>query len=722
MIGRMAPLGDSHDPKTWRTDVAHLDGLNTAAVAADSAGRLVYCNAAGENLLSARREQLLGRPVIELLLPEDHRGGGREVLTHVLGGASWNGRLPFPDPVGSVRTLDVSATPLRREGKIVGVLFVLEDASQDEPSRGRQQRVAARLARLARVTAELVSAEDMDAIAKIVTYQAADAAGATVATLTRLEDETLVMAAVRAEDTTIAERWARFPLAARTPAGDAIRLREPIFLTGRAEIQSRYPDLESAAPGERTVVVLPLVTAGRPLGAISLSFPGRRTFDSAEGEFLRLLADTCAQAMDRIQARRDAAERAYKLKFLTEASEELSSSLDYHTTLRNVAWLGVPEFADWCSVQLLEDGGLRTLAVAHVDPEKVAFAEELQRRYPPDPDAPTGAWNVIRTGQSELIPVITDEILVAAAQDEEQLRLARELNLRSAVSVPLIAQGKVLGVMSWVSASEGRLFSAADLTFVEDVAQRAAVAIDNAQLHSQTREAAVRLQRAVLPERLPELIGWQFASYYSPSGRTEVGGDFYDVLPVDGGVALFVGDVMGRGVNAAAAMAQMRAAIRSYVALDPTPESVVRRLDTMFETYDYTQLVTLVYVLADPATDQLHVVNAGHPPLVVLRAEGTVETVSEPVAAPLGLGLGKQKRRAFSVPFHETDTLLLYTDGLIERRDEDIDVGLDRLTKHCGSLAHDDPSSCLQLLVEGVRDHTREDDVAALVARRVTPA
>jgi serine phosphatase RsbU (regulator of sigma subunit) len=142
----------------------------------------------------------------------------------------------------------------------------------------------------------------------------------------------------------------------------------------------------------------------------------------------------------------------------------------------------------------------------------------------------------------------------------------------------------------------------------------------------------------------------------------------------------------------------------------------------MFETYDYTQLVTLVYVLADPATDQLHVVNAGHPPPVVLRAEGTLETVSEPVAAPLGLGLGKQERRAFSIPFHETDTLLLYTDGLIERRDEDIDVGLDRLTDHCGALAHDDPSTCLQLLVEGVRDHTREDDVAALVARRVTPA
>jgi PAS domain S-box-containing protein len=713
-------MGDNRNPSTWRTDVAHLDGLNTAAVAADAAGSLVYCNAAGENLLSSTREELLGRPVVDVLLPEDHRGGGHEVFDHVLTGASWTGRLPMPDPSGTLRAVDVSATPLRREGKVVGVLFVLEDASDERSASGRHQRVAARLARLARVTGDLVYAEDIDSVTKIVISQAADAAGATVATLMRLEDEdTLVMVGARAEDVTIGDRWARFSMSLPTPAADSIRLREPIILTGRAEIEERYPDLESAAPGERTIVVLPLLTTGRPLGAISLSFPGRRTFDSAEREFLRLLADTCAQAMDRIQAREDAAERAYKLRFLTQASAELASSLDYHTTLQNVAWLGVPEFADWCSVQLLEDGELRTLALAHVDPEKVSFARELERRYPPDRDADHGAWNIIRTGRSELIPLVTDELLVAAAQDEEHLRIARELNLRSAVSAPLIAHGRVLGVMSWVSADEGRLFSTADLSFVEDVAQRAAVAIDNSQLHSETREAAVRLQRAVLPDVLPELPGWQFASYYSPSGRTEVGGDFYDVLPVEGGVALFVGDVMGRGVNAAAAMAQMRAAIRSYVALDPSPERVVRRLDTMFEAYDYTQLVTLVYVLADDANDELRVVNAGHPPPMVLHRDGSLETVSDPITAPLGIGLGKEPRRAFRVPFSGADTLLLYTDGLIERRHEDIDVGLRRLASSCRPLAHEELRVCLEHLVEDVRDHTREDDVAALVARRV---
>ncbi len=195
-----------------------------------------------------------------------------------------------------------------------------------------------------------------------------------------------------------------------------------------------------------------------------------------------------------------------------------------------------------------------------------------------------------------------------------------------------------------------------------------------------------------------------------------MGGDFYDVLQVGDKVALFVGDVMGRGVTAAAAMAQMRAAVRSYVALDPSPETVVHRLDTMFEMYEHSQLVTLVYVLADASRDEVQIVNAGHPPPVVLRADGSIDTVSQLVTAPLGLG--GQDRTAFSVPFGDADTLLLYTDGLIERRDEDIDVGQDRLTGMCSTLSHHDLDSCLEKLVVGVRDHTREDDVAALVARR----
>ena len=229
--------------------------------------------------------------------------------------------------------------------------------------------------------------------------------------------------------------------------------------------------------------------------------------------------------------------------------------------------------------------------------------------------------------------------------------------------MPLIAQGKVLGVMSWISASEGRQFGAADLTFVEDVAQRAAVAIDNAQLHSQTREAAVRLQRAVLPESLPELIGWQFASYYSPSGRTEVGGDFYDVVELDDGrLVMFIGDVMGRGVEAAAAMAQVRAAVRAYAALDPRPALVLSRLDGMFEHYGSEQLVTLLYLLADPRADTLTVANAGHPPPVLLRTDGSALQLASADGPPLGVGAATRTEE--QVGFGVGDTVVAFTDGV----------------------------------------------------------
>ena len=141
-------------------------------------------------------------------------------------------------------------------------------------------------------------------------------------------------------------------------------------------------------------------------------------------------------------------------------------------------------------------------------------------------------------------------------------------------------------MITWVTAESERHFTHDDLTLAEELAKRAAVSLDNADLHSQTLAAAVQLQRAVLPEALPSLRGWELGHHYSPAGRTEVGGDFYDVIELDDGrMVLFIGDVMGRGVGAAAAMAQVRAAVRAYAALDPSPEVVMTRLDQMYDHY-----------------------------------------------------------------------------------------------------------------------------------------
>jgi hypothetical protein len=387
-------------------------------------------------------------------------------------------------------------------------------------------------------------------------------------------------------------------------------------------------------------------------------------------------------------------------------------------TLANVAKLAVPGFADWCAIDVVEDDRLHRLAVEHVDPAKVALAVEVEERYPSERDAPGGPWEVIRTGRSILVPEVTDEMLVAGAKDEEHLRIARELRLRSVLIVPLVARGRVLGVLSWVTAESERRYTESDLAFAEDLGRRGAIAIDNSQLHSQTMEAAERLQHAVLPELADEVPGWELAGCYIPAGRTDVGGDFYDAIPLpDGGLAIFVGDVMGRGVEAAAAMAQMRAAVRAYIALDASPQAVMSNLDQLFTTYGMSQIVTLVYLVVDPARDELTFLNAGHPPPVLLRSNHLAEQLPATQQAPLGLASGP--RRPVTVAFGPGETLMAFTDGLIERREEDIDAGQRRLLDAVPLLDAQRPlGDALRRLVERVRDHTRQDDVAALVARR----
>jgi PAS domain S-box-containing protein len=177
--------------------------------------------------------------------------------------------------------------------------------------------------------------------------------------------------------------------------------------------------------------------------------------------------------------------------FLAEASNVLASSLDYETTLASVARLAVPEIADWCGVEIVqEDGSVRSVAVAHVDPSKVELARELQARVPFDPDAPVGVPHVLRTGEPEVIQEIPDELLVAALPDPELLRITRELGLRSSMVVPLIARGHVLGAITMVAAESGRLFGDADLDLAMDLAGRAALAVDNARLYRESQALA----------------------------------------------------------------------------------------------------------------------------------------------------------------------------------------------------------------------------------------
>jgi GAF domain-containing protein len=704
---------------SWPADPGLVDAFDTAALVVGRSGVVVHANEVAQRLFAPPGGALEGAGLLATLFEDDEQVAMADAVDQVLAGSPWEGRLELTRADGARRTADVRCRPLWQDEDVLGLVCVVDDSGSDPDTLRGARRLGDSLTRLARVTAELVMADTVEAVTKIVTSHTADAMGATIASLTLRDGEDMLrLAGLRGGREGDAQQWARYSVNTRTPASDVVRSGERLVLTGAAAIAERYPELPSADRGQRSIVSLPLRVTARTIGAIGLSFPGVRMLDSAELEFLEVMADTCAQALDRISASEVATKQTTRLAFLAHASIELASSLDYETTLARVARLAVPTFADWCAIDVVRDGRLNRVAVAHVDPEKVEHALELQRRYPPDPNAPTGPWNVVRTGQAELIAEITDEMLVAAAVDEEQLRIARELHLRSALTVPLKARGRVVGVISWVTSESERLYGPDDVSFAEHLARRAATAIDNAELHSQTLAAADQLQRAVLPETLPSAAGWQVSHYYSPSGRTEVCGDFYDAVALgDGRLVLFVGDVMGRGVAAAAAMAQVRAAVRAYTVVDPTPEVVMRKLDLMFAQYGRDQLVTLVYMVANPERDELLVANAGHPPPLILRRDLGIEQLPLAGGPPLGAAAGR--RGQSTVRLSPGDTLLAFTDGLVERRDEDIDQGLERLQRSLPTLDQPDLSAALARLVEGTRDPSQDDDVAALVARRV---
>jgi diguanylate cyclase (GGDEF)-like protein/PAS domain S-box-containing protein len=191
--------------------------------------------------------------------------------------------------------------------------------------------------------------------------------------------------------------------------------------------------------------------------------------------------------------------------FLARSAEILTSSLDYETTLRNIARLAVPEFADWCAIYMLEQTGkLRQLLVTHVDPNKIAWAEQLGKKYPPDPEAKGGVYSVIRNGRAEMLTHIPEELLVATAKDEEHLNMLRQVGLKSYIAVPLTVRGQTIGAITFIAGETNRRFDQEEFELAQDLARRASLAIDNSQLYQEAQTAARNFQQ--LAESMPQIV------------------------------------------------------------------------------------------------------------------------------------------------------------------------------------------------------------------------
>jgi len=275
--------------------------------------------------------------------------------------------------------------------------------------------------------------------------------------------------------------------------GDAVLLEEPLIAEDIATADWIGPAHRKAhaKAGTRAMLVAGLRYGDRVVGTLVFYYRHTRTFAEAEKNAASLLANLAAAAVGTAELYEAQRRLAEDQRFVAQASELLASSLEYERTLSNVAALAVELFADWCAIDMVEpDGSLSRLAIAHVDPDKVQLANELAEKYPPDPDAQYGVPNVIRTRRPELFTDITDELLVeATAETPELLGLLRELGLRSSMCVPLVAREQVLGAITFIAAESGRRYDEHDLVTAQDLARRAATAVDNALLFRETQAA-----------------------------------------------------------------------------------------------------------------------------------------------------------------------------------------------------------------------------------------
>jgi PAS domain S-box-containing protein len=419
-----------------------------------------------------------------------------------------------------------------------------------------------------------------------------------------------------------------------------------------------------------------------------------------------------------LEAERDARIRA---DFLARAGAILDASLDYEETLRSVVQIAIPDVADWCAVSVLDDAGvLQEVATAHVDEAQRELGRELSRRFPTDPSSASGTYGVARSGETAYVREVTDEMLVAGIPDPEHLDLVRRLGLRSVIIAALKARGRLFGTLSLASAESGRLFEQADLQLAEELAARAGMAIDNARLYTERSRIAHTLQVKLLPERLPDIARTSMAARYRAAGElNEVGGDFYDVFQRSATEwALVVGDVSGKGAEAAAVTALARYTLRAAALEEGPPSSALRRLNTAMLYDDTSQFATVVMAYLSAGSGNgldVRLALAGHPAPALLRRDGRVE-----MAGRFGTMAGIRD----DIDVHDVDlrleagdVLLLYTDGVSEAGARHAPFGEDGLVAVLKGLTGQTPQAVVDAVERAVvaaQPGDPRDDIALL--------
>lgn len=410
---------------------------------------------------------------------------------------------------------------------------------------------------------------------------------------------------------------------------------------------------------------------------------------------------------------------AVEATFLAQAGTVLASSLDYEETLRNVAELAVPGIVDWCAVDLqTEDGDRHSVAVAHADPAKLKLAERL-RAYEPERLSPDrGLGLVFSSGQPVLYPEIPDELLENGAVDEQHLSLLRQVGMSSAMVVPVALGERILGAMTLVTAESGRRLDAFDLRLAEQVAARAAVAIENSRLYSERSQVAHTLQESLAPHALPSIPDFELASIYVPAvAGAEVGGDFYDAWETDDGWILVIGDVTGKGATAAALTALVRHTLRAVSDFETSPARLLARVDRALKRRGELSICTALCLRLQG--DRMTVAVGGHPlPLWV----GPDRVQSVGAAGPLLGAFTDAEWPESTFEMRPDTTLVTYTDGVTDALGGDGSrYGHERLRALLAGTASRAAGHLVERIAAALEEFQaggHADDIAVLVLHR----
>ncbi|HUH07109.1 MAG TPA: SpoIIE family protein phosphatase [Egibacteraceae bacterium] len=615
----------------------------------------------------------------------------------------------------------------------------MSDGGQMLGADGDRSDVVVRLSRLQAITSALSGARTPSEVVQVVLGEGMAAVGASAAAAAVLDasgDHLHVVGAIGYRSD-ILDPLRRFSIDAPLPLAEAVRRREPRWYRSEDELRGAYPKLAAMVQsGHRAWAAIPLMVEDRLVGAISLSFAEPKPFDDGDRAFLSAIAAQCAQALERARlydaeasARAAAEEAGERLGFLAEASAVLNSSLDVNATLSRLAELAVPRLADWCAVHLVDaQGDPRPLIATHADPERAALVRDLLQRFPVRLDAPDGLGQVLSTGRSAFYPEITDELLdQAAAADPERLEMARRIGFGSAMIVPLAARGRILGAISLINERERRA-APADLTLAEELAARAAAALDNARLFEERSRVARSLQASLLPPILPDLPGLELGARYVAAGAgTEVGGDFYDVFAVSRDRwLLVVGDVCGRGADAAGVTGLARHVVRAAAIDRSQPSEILRHLnDVLLRSQEElsagaltTRFCTACVVAVTPgATGGAHltICSAGHPLPLIRRADATIEEVGKP-GSLIGV-LDDPDLVDVEAELAPGDAFVCFTDGVTERRQagEYFEDRLTSLLAEGGARGAEAIAEQIQRAAQAFGPTEPGDDMAVLV-------